>query len=248
MIPQLIICDKSFTIPGFENAEVYYKNDNMTKLTKEVFVELRKKFRLTEMILENPLEIPIKTLFSDKYYSMMVHNNPRLQPILKNIVPYYTNYYCEIQYYDYLRQLFYNKLDISEKNRYIISRKNNNIQGFRNYSKRHLVNENELLEKLPEFQLIHMENYTFLEQVALFSSAHTIISPHGAALIFSLFSNKNTKIIELSTPEIKNLNHFKDICDHLQLNYIKYDKCINIDENNNMLINVSEFSNFVSTS
>jgi len=64
---------------------------------------------------------------------------------------------------------------------------------------RRLLNEEEidpLLEK-HGFKKIILENLNLTDQISLFSSAKIIVAPHGAGLTNIVFSNPNTKLLEL---------------------------------------------------
>ena len=71
-----------------------------------------------------------------------------------------------------------------------ITRRNNEI--------RQLLNESEIESILKEydFKTIDLENLSVAEQISTFSKAKNIVSPHGAALINTIYS-KNCKIMEL---------------------------------------------------
>lgn len=64
---------------------------------------------------------------------------------------------------------------------------------------RPLINEDELIDALEErgFAIVQLENLTFDEQVLLFHQAKYIISAHGAGLTNIVFSQPETKIIEI---------------------------------------------------
>ena len=66
--------------------------------------------------------------------------------------------------------------------------------------KRRVVNENELIERLTEyeFSVAYMEDYTIDEQIWLASGADVIIGPHGAGLVFSMFMNEGGLLLSFS--------------------------------------------------
>jgi capsular polysaccharide biosynthesis protein len=70
-------------------------------------------------------------------------------------------------------------------------------------SYRRVVNEAELQEFLSDrgFVTIRPESLSFLEQVALFAQAETIIAPHGAGLANLAFCQPRTQVVELFTPD-----------------------------------------------
>jgi capsular polysaccharide biosynthesis protein len=64
---------------------------------------------------------------------------------------------------------------------------------------RRVINEPEIIPLLKKFGFVSVqpEKLSFLEQVALFSKAEVIISPHGAALTNLMFCSEGTKVVEL---------------------------------------------------
>ena len=64
---------------------------------------------------------------------------------------------------------------------------------------RRVINEPEIIPLLEKFGFVSVqpEKLSFLEQVALFSKAEVIISPHGAALTNLMFCSEGTKVVEL---------------------------------------------------
>lgn len=76
-----------------------------------------------------------------------------------------------------------------------------------------------LLEQLMKdigIEIVHPEDYTFIEQIALFSSAHLVVGVHGAGLANQIWMNPGSRIIE-----ILDINYFNicfeslaDVCAH----------------------------------
>lgn len=70
---------------------------------------------------------------------------------------------------------------------------------------RSLVNEEEVLKALPASQAwetVHPEDYTVLEQAAIFHHARVIIAVHGAGLANLVYAQENTQVIELFNPAL----------------------------------------------
>jgi Glycosyltransferase 61 len=67
---------------------------------------------------------------------------------------------------------------------------------------RRVLNESDVIKYLDTFGFvaIALESLSFQEQVALFSQASIIISPHGSGLTNTIFSKSGTKVIELVSP------------------------------------------------
>lgn len=68
--------------------------------------------------------------------------------------------------------------------------------------KRKILNEEAILKVLEPlgFKKIMAETLSFSHQVKLFNSAKVIVAPHGAGLTNLVFSNPNTKVIEVFSP------------------------------------------------
>jgi capsular polysaccharide biosynthesis protein len=67
---------------------------------------------------------------------------------------------------------------------------------------RRVINEDTLMPIFKEYgvETVFLENLSFLDQVTLFNSAEIVVAPHGSGLTNLVFSNKNTKVIELKGP------------------------------------------------
>jgi tetratricopeptide (TPR) repeat protein/capsular polysaccharide biosynthesis protein len=67
---------------------------------------------------------------------------------------------------------------------------------------RKVFNETEVIEVLSHagFVPIWLESLSFEEQIALFTQAKIIVSPHGSGLTNIIFCQKGTKVIELMSP------------------------------------------------
>lgn len=161
--------------------------------------------------------------------------------------------------YIFLRDLFLNRIENVEKHdhkRIYISRKKSGITNpFNNgISKREILNETVFYDFLMEknFSIISLEEYNFSEKINLFRNAEIIISPNSSALTFCIFCNKNTKIIEINTDIVPNANHYKNICESLNINYNKFTKVkttdqypYHINSGYNMIIDEKEFKDFI---
>ena len=64
---------------------------------------------------------------------------------------------------------------------------------------RKIINEPELINLLESygFKILTLEGLSFQDQINCFSSANTIVAPHGAGLTNMIFSSVNTRILEL---------------------------------------------------
>jgi len=166
---------------------------------------------------------------------------------LLDFIDYSTN---PTKLYILLRNTFSYLLEetIDRTKKYYISRKyNSNVENHKNISTRHIINEDDFYNKSLKylgFSFIVMEELSILEQIQLFTNASYIISPHGAALTLSLFTNKDTQIIEI-LPIVNDKYHFKNICQFLDIPYKLYSNVKVLDNYLNMEINIDEFKFFI---
>jgi hypothetical protein len=134
-----------------------------------------------------------------------------------------------------VRELF----DINDSN---CQKKLNNIYISRSREfVRNINNENILIPLLKNinFNIIFMEDYTFREQIDIFANSKLIIAPHGAALTYSIFCNKNAHVIEIIPPNNNpNLDCFVNIYNGVNIKYTKYTDMIEYDHSYNMNINI----------
>jgi capsular polysaccharide biosynthesis protein len=151
--------------------------------------------------------------------------------------------------YPFIRDLFIEKLNynIIPKKRIFITRKNSECQ-HNGHLKRIIINESQVIDSLKKynFEYIQLEDYTTYEKIKLFMESELIISSHSGGLVFSLFANKNAKIIEIlnnGTSEFTH-RHYIDICNTLGLNYNRYSN-ITEDMNGNFELNITKFEEYL---
>ena len=151
--------------------------------------------------------------------------------------------------FPFLRDLFSQKFnnEIIKGKRIFITRKNSESQ-HNGILKRYILNENDLKNMLNKynFEFIQLEEYKTDEKIKLFMESDIIVSSHSGSLTFSLFANKNTKIIEILNKGTIGFshNHYIDICNILGLNYNRYSNIIE-DRNGNFNINVIDFEKYL---
>ena len=92
-----------------------------------------------------------------------------------------------------------------------------NLKKYKNY--RILINENEIKNFLISkgYKIIKPENYSFKDQVVIFSNASHVIGLYGAAMMMLAFCKAKTNVIELKP--IKGGNEFKNISKLKNLNH-----------------------------
>jgi len=102
--------------------------------------------------------------------------------------------------------------------------------------KRQVINEEELTVLLSEkgFVTVHLEEYSFAEQVKLFSKASFVLAPHGAGLTNIIFSRPDTFVLELFHENYINPCYFTLALAHGFMYYYVIGKEIN----DNMVVNV----------
>jgi hypothetical protein len=153
-----------------------------------------------------------------------------------------------INIFPFLRNLFFENVnfDIIKGKRIYISRKYSYKQ-HNGILKRACMNEDTLILMLQKynFEYIQLENYNMYEKIKLFMESEIIISPHSSALTLTLFSNKNTNIIELLNRG-QGVNHSQMI-EISQILGLKFNRYTNIyeDSNGNFTINVNEFEKYL---
>jgi len=151
--------------------------------------------------------------------------------------------------YPFLRNLFISKINYNliKNKRIFITRKNSELQ-HNGTLKRFILNENELKNMLKkyDFDFIQLEDYTTHEKIKIFMESEIILSSHSGSLTFTLFANKNAKIIEILNKGTAGFhhNHYISICNILNLNYNRYSN-ITEDTNGNFDINVIDFENYL---
>lgn len=211
---------------------------------------------------------PIKILFSgnilDFHKEAFEILNEDIQLITINDIK--ENYYFEESYgvtltnnllgdelqqiLPFLRNLFLSKLHFNfEKNKKIFITRKKSENQHNGILKRYILNEEELMEKVLKkynFEFIQLENYNFKEKIMLFNTSSIILSSHSGSLTFSIFANKNTKIIEILNKGTSGFvhGHYQNITNILGLNYFKYAN-IKEDSNGNFNININDFDNYL---
>ena len=103
------------------------------------------------------------------------------------------------RYVNYVRS--HNNVEVDINERLFVSRKNS--------SRRKIVNEEEVIPIMAKynFAIIHCEEYTFFEQVSLFSNAKYLISNHGAGLTNMLFMPPGSTVFEFQKRKTNPIRH-----------------------------------------
>jgi hypothetical protein len=195
----------------------------------------------TFQILENEIEY-IEDITSFKNVNTQIINN---------YGAYSHDHFVDTKYLKFIRQLFLSKFNFDFKNRliYISRKKAFGLIGSEseNIIRRNVINEDELFEKLQEFgfEKIYLEDYEVKKKIELFNTARMVIAPNGGGLVFSLFANKCTKIIEIIP---RNPTQWCDqylyITKKLNIEFHRFTNVIK-DNNDNMIVNILELINLV---
>lgn len=92
--------------------------------------------------------------------------------------------------------------------------------------RRKVENETEIVNVIQKFngKIVCLENFSWLEQLHLFSNSELIISPHGGGLTNMIFMNSNSKVLEFRHPKSYIQNMFFSMASALELDYY-YIKC-----------------------
>lgn len=87
-------------------------------------------------------------------------------------------------------------------------------------SRRSLRNEIQLEQLLQAsgFEIVHLENMAFEEQVSLFSQVDIVVGAHGAGLSNMIFAPSSSRLLELVTPD-RAIQCFESICQTVGINY-----------------------------
>jgi len=188
----LIYMLANFIITDFTKPLIYYYPPSAAKLAEE-FLQL----------------LPA-------HFTRHTVKDPQIQykPFL-HVKPWFPDWTLP-QDYDFLRSLFepHMSKSITPGLKIYISRQD--------AKQRRIVNEEQLLASLiPKgFIPVIMSRLTAKEQIQIFSRAEVIVAPHGAALAFTVFMNKEATLIELNGPLDKK-RHYSHISWHLGTNYYK---------------------------
>jgi hypothetical protein len=124
---------------------------------------------------------------------------------------------------DFIKKIYFVKNSKKKYKNIFIDRDQINLVDFNNLKKykdyRVLLNEIEIKKFLASqgFKIIKPENYSFLEQVKIFSNANCVVGMYGAAMMMIAFCKRNTNILEIKP--FKGGNEFKNISKLLKLKH-----------------------------
>ena len=199
----------------------------------------------TFKILENEI-IYIEDITSYKNENTQIINNYGAIIALDSGYPF-----VDKKYFQFLRGLFLSKFNFEFKNRlvYISRKKACGLIGSasENIIRRHIINEDELFDKLQDlgFEKFYLEDYDVEKKIEIFNTAKIVVSPNGGGLTFSLFSNKETKIIEILPHNTTQwCDQYLHITKALDIEFHRFTNVMK-DNNDNMIVNIIELINLV---
>jgi hypothetical protein len=198
---------------------------------REAFEIIKDKFELIED-LKTIQDYEIVSIYGASCETNQICDNPQ------DIFPFIRNIFLEKCKYKLIKG-----------KRIFITKKNSESQHNNNTLHRCILNENEMMDMLKKynFEYIQLEDYNTNDKIKLFMESEIILSTHGSQLTFALFSNKEAKIIEFHNYDVNAIkNHYKYICNTLNLNYNRYSN-INEDIYGNFNLNVIEFEKYLLT-
>lgn len=87
--------------------------------------------------------------------------------------------------------------------------------------KRHVLNETEVQQTVTElgFKVIHFEDYSIFEQIALMRNAKYVATLHGAGVSNMVFMPSQTHFLEIRRKGDTHNNHFFALASAMQINY-----------------------------
>lgn len=196
-----------------------FKN-NLLNFHKETFELLKPDFEFIE------------------YNSILEDTNIITLPVIELIQEDKVNDYI----YKFLRNSILVKNNLENINKptkliYISRNKSNLLPCVDGSIRRHILDESILIDKLKEigFEIIELENYSVLDKIKLFQESKVIVSPNSGALTMCLFSNPASQIIEILPPVCGKMEQYSNICNVLNIPFMKYRNVSATDSNSNCL-------------
>ena len=171
-------------------------------------------------------------------YNFLIPSKCNLSCVEESLKPYNINYTIINQDTKiFVKNLFYipaisptgNYRDILMRNMrnrfqkfYNIENKNRKIYITRSKAvKRTITNEDKIIPILEKygFEIIAMEDFSFMEQYKLIAQCNTLISLHGAGLTHMLWMEQNSKILEIRGNNDSQNNCYFTLASDLNLKY-----------------------------
>ena len=187
-----------------------------------------------------------KNNFYKKVYlsSSLTHNGLSNKPPRNEIFDIY-NIITEnaLKHIDIYKHIIVDNVYISRRT-WINNIKNDNI-GTNYTTRRKLMNEDELVEKLNDYNFKEFfgENLTMIEKIILFNNAKCVIGAIGSTITNCIFCNSQCKIITLVSPHFLNINYrMKYLFNNINVIYFYNTSVHNINNeiSNNVRIEITD--------
>lgn len=151
----------------------------------------------------------------------------------------------------YITNLFISRIPndiIDTPSRIYITRKDS-AQFHNGTLKRHMLNEDEFINKHNDLTYILLEEYSFKQKIQLFMNLDVIVSSHSSSFSFLPFCKKDVTIIEILNKGTSGFihNQYKHMTSTLGYKkYYNYNDIVE-DKNGNYIINIIKFYNYYNT-
>ena len=98
------------------------------------------------------------------------------------------------------------------------------------------------------FDAINLEDYEIKDQIRMVSEAEVIVGAHGAGMSFTVFCNKDAKVVELYGRPLTEKRHFLHIAHVLGHSFSRFqDLKMHDDSKETMTVNVPELERYLNT-
>jgi len=158
--------------------------------------------------------------------------------------------------YTFLRELFLSRIendfDTAEYNKIYIRRDKSHLcegnLADNSARRRQIINEQELVDKLSEFGIksIYFEDYTVTQKIQIFKDASLVVAPQSGGLIFTLFAQQNTDVVEIYPPNPHQYcDHYINICNALEIPFRRFRDVNKVDYYDNMIVDSEQLVSFI---
>ncbi|MDC0902868.1 glycosyltransferase family 61 protein [Pelagibacteraceae bacterium] len=228
VLPKLAILEKS----KFKNKPDYY-----------LLPSLYKKYQIETLSM---LKIPLNKLLNGEIYKHIICDNLLAvdHPNVFNNNPSKSIINIPHWIIKWLRKKYIKKNNSSSKKyeRIYINREKDSI-----LDNRKIINNQDVKEILNKFgfKIITVSDYSFNDQVKIFSNAKFIVGLHGAAFANLVFSKQKTKIIELASKHSGNI--FANLAKNCKLDYRKIvdNKSQSKHQNNPIMVDLKKLKKLI---
>tara|TARA_B110000261_G_C13056633_1_gene346425 strand:- start:485 stop:1045 length:561 start_codon:yes stop_codon:yes gene_type:complete len=152
----------------------------------------------------------------------------------------------------YIKELFMsripNDIKVNVPTKIYTTRKQS-AQFHQGFLRRHMLNENEFIDKCKDITYITLEDYSFKQKIQLFMNIDLIVSSNSSSFSFLPFCKKDVIIIEIINKGTRGFtfNHWTDMTNKLGYNNYNNYKNITEDKDGNYSIDVNQFYEYYIT-